>query len=104
MAGSLVLTVGSLTATNTYTATNAKIETVVREAAEEAGYNEDYDAESPPDPLPDAATDAAQTVADWIVIMLTRHMKALSNADRLNTASDDARADEQAVIDSEGDL
>lgn len=98
MAGSLVLTIGPLTATRTFTATNAKLESVIRSAAKEAGYNASQD------PPLDAATDPAQDVADWIVDLLTKHIRALSNADRLNNASDTARSDEQATIDSEDDL
>ncbi len=98
MSGSLVLTIGSLTTTRTYTATNAKLESVIRSAAEEAGYNDSQD------PPLDAATDSAQDVADWMVDLLTKHIRALSNADRLNDASDTARSDEQSIIDGEGDL
>lgn len=98
MAGSLVLTIGSLTATHTYTATNAKLESVIRSAAEEAGYNASQD------PPLDAATDPAQDVADWMADLLSKHIRALSNAARLNDASTAARTDEQSVIDAEGDL
>ena len=98
MPGSLVLTVGPLTATRTFTATNAKLESVIRSAAKEAGYNDSQD------PPLDAATDPAQDVADWMVDLLTEHARALSHADRLNDASDTARSDEQAAIDAEGDL
>lgn len=98
MPGSLVLTIGPLTATRTYTASNAKLESVIRSAAGEAGYNA---SQSPP---LDAATDPAQDVADWMVDLLSGHARDLSNAARLNDASTTARTDEQSVIDSEGDL
>ncbi len=98
MAGSLVLTIGPITATRTYTATNAKLESVIRTAAEEGGYN------SSQDPPLDAATDPAQDVADWMVDLLSKHVRALSNAARLNDASTTARAGERDAIDAEGDL
>jgi hypothetical protein len=98
MSGSLVLTIGPLTATRTYTATNAKLESVIRSAAKEAGYNDSQD------PPLDAATDPAQNVADWMVDLLAKHVRALSNAARLNDASTTARASEQDAIDTEGDL
>lgn len=95
MPGSLVLTIGPITATHAYTATNEKLESVIRSAAEEAGYNV---------PPLDAATDPAQDVADWIVGLLSRHTRDLSSATRLNDASNTALTNEQNVIDSEGDL
>ena len=98
MPGSLVLTIGPITAARTFIVTNAKLESVIRSAADEAGYNASQD------PPLDAATDPAQDVADWMVDLLTEHVRSLSNADRLNDASDTARSDEQAAIDSEGDL
>lgn len=98
MPGSLVLTVGPVTATHTHVATNEILDSVIRSAAKESGYNASQD------PPLDSATDPAQDVADWIVDLLARHIRALSNADRLNAASTTARTNEQAVIDAESDL
>ncbi len=96
MSGQLTLTAGQVTSTHDLSADDSILQSTIRNAAVEFGYNAVIDGE-----VRDAQSDPYPKVQDWVVNYLVRHMKQASDGHRVNKKSQQARQDEQDIIDSE---